>query len=397
MLTERLIRDLTESGKTDFRWDDALKGFGVRITRNGVKSYVLFYRANGRKHLATLARCNQISLREARNRAADELAAITKGEPGPLQRRTAAREAPDVAGLFEHFNSEFAPKRIKMGRMTERTRREYAKQWRCYVMPAIGTCKVTGVTKRDIERMVDGLPRPTRNRILAFTGRLFTLSEALDFRPRHSNPVRNVLRAREEARDRVLSQPELAALGKALSDMETARPIPVAAILFAAYTGLRIGEVLAMKWQHLEPETGRLTIPKSKSGRLTMDLPKPAHEVLSGLPRISRNPYVFTIGRSAPITYRTARKCFMEATDAAGLTDARLHDLRRTVATTMAAGGVGVFVLRDALGHKTVAMAERYARLASQPLREARQQAAAEIPAAMSSNTSRALPQQRRE
>ena len=44
-----------------------------------------------------------------------------------------------------------------------------------------------------------------------------------------------------------------------------ARP-PSAAIRFAMVTGLRIGEVLAIRWEHVEPETGRLILPETKTG-----------------------------------------------------------------------------------------------------------------------------------
>ena len=51
--------------------------------------------------------------------------------------------------------------------------------------------------------------------------------------------------------------------------------------------------------------------------------------------------------------------------------------------TRAAAAGVGSHVLRDLLGHKTTAMADRYVRAVGNPVREAREQVGAEIAAAM--------------
>ena len=51
-------------------------------------------------------------------------------------------------------------------------------------------------------------------------------------------------------------------------------------------------------------------------------------------------------------------------TEAAGLDDVRMHDLRRTLATRAAASGVSLPVLRDVLGHAQITMAARYARMA---------------------------------
>ena len=84
MLTEKRIRDARAADKTTFIWDSRVKNFGVRITGKGAKSYVLFYRTGGRKHLATLARCSEVSLAEARQRAGRELAVIRDGEADPL-------------------------------------------------------------------------------------------------------------------------------------------------------------------------------------------------------------------------------------------------------------------------------------------------------------------------
>ena len=128
MLTEKRIRDARAADKTTFIWDSRVKNFGVRITGKGAKSYVLFYRTGGRKHLATLTRCSEVSLAEARQRAGRELAAIRDGEADPLERRRKTREAPTVNDALDRLFNETAPARIEAGRMTERTMREYGEQ-----------------------------------------------------------------------------------------------------------------------------------------------------------------------------------------------------------------------------------------------------------------------------
>ena len=61
----------------------------------------------------------------------------------------------------------------------------------------------------------------------------------------------------------------------------------------------------------------------------------------------------------------------------------RLHDLRRTVMTNAAAAGVGTYILRDLLGHKTTTMADRYVRAVGNPVRDAREQVAGQMAAMM--------------
>ena len=85
-LTERVIREAKPGNKTTIVWDHEVKGLGVRVTAAGVKSFILNYRVAGRERRATLARCSEISLRAARDRAGVELATIRAGEGDPLDR-----------------------------------------------------------------------------------------------------------------------------------------------------------------------------------------------------------------------------------------------------------------------------------------------------------------------
>ena len=381
MLTERRIRDAKPEPKTRLLWDGQVKNLGVRITPRGVKSYVLFYRAACRKHLSTLARCTEVSLKAARERAGAELAAIRAGETDPLERQRKAREAPTVGEGIDRFFNEFAPARIQIGRMTLRTDSGYQQQARRYIAPALGNRKIADVTRRHIEVMVESLPRVQRSRMLALTSRLFSLFEAWEWRPQNTNPAKGIERSREEARDRILSPTEIAALSAALNDAAERHPAPVAAIRLAAVTGLRIGEVISIRWEHVSFESGRLTMPATKTGRRVHDLPAAALAILTELPRI--NAWVFTTGGEVPVTYRWVRKVFLAAAEAAGLQDVRLHDLRRTVMTTAAAAGVGTHVLRDLLGHKTTVMADRYIRAVGNPVRSAREQVGAAMAAIM--------------
>ena len=379
-LTEKRVRDLKPGAKLVIIWDDTVKGLGARVTPAGVKSYVLSYRAGGRKRLATLGRCTEYSLRDARERARRELAAIREGGD-LLERRQEAAEAPTVADLVERFLKEEAPQRIKLGRLKPSTVSWYRDLARAHVLPTIGARKVAEVTRGDVEHAVAPLSDASRNATLALLSRLFTLSERWQWRTQNDNPARGVERARQEARDRVLSPSELAALAAALNEAEPRSPANVAAIRFAAVTGLRIGEVLAMRWEHVDMEARRLLLPDTKTGRRHHDMPSVALEVLAGLPRQSQ--WTFTNDGKSPCSYKRVRGTFDRVAKAAGLVDVRLHDLRRTVMTQAALAGVGPFVLRDLLGHRDTTMSDRYIRALNAPVKEAREQIGSTIAAMM--------------
>ena len=380
MLTEAVTKTATAPGRNPVTlWDGKVSGLGLQVTPAGRRSFVLRYKAaDGRKKQTILARVGELSLREARKRAAAELVAIRAGEADPLERRRAVREAPTVADLAVRFFDDFAPARVGRGRMSARTVADYRRQADRYILPALGRRKVADVSRRDVDRMLAKVTAPVqRNRIAALASRLFNLAETWEWRPQHSNPARGVERAREDARDRVLAPSEMAALADALAVENERSPAPVAALRFAAVTGLRIGEVLAIRWEHVEPEAGRLTLPETKTGRRVHDLPAPALAILSALPRFG--PWAFTTDGRGPVSYKSAHGAFQRAAKRAGLADVRMHDLRRSYMTNAASAGVGSHVLRDLLGHKTTAMADRYVRTLGNPVRDARERVSAAV------------------
>ena len=387
MLTERLIRDAKPEPKTRILWDAQVKGLGVRVTPGGAKAFILNYRVAGRERRATLGRYPAVGLRAARERAGAELAGIRAGDVDPLERQRAAREAPTVADGLDRFFEDFAPARLAIGRISPRTVQTYRNQAKLYIRPALGGRRVADVARRDVELVVGCLPNATRNRVLAFVSRLFNLFEAWEWRPQHTNPVRGIERAREEPRDRVLDSTELAALARALDRLAERFPASVAAIRVAALTGLRISEVLAIRWEHVNFESRRVTLPQTKTGRRSHDLPASALDILRAVPRLNKGAHVFTVDARGPLTYRTVRHHFGDAAKLAGLPDVRLHDLRRTVMTNAAAAGVGAHVLRDLLGHKTTAMADRYVRAVGSPVADARRAIGAAMAAAMAGDT----------
>ena len=391
-LTERRIRDAAPRAATWILWDAAFKSFGVRIAPGGTKSYVLDFHDAGKHRRVTLARVGELPLKQARALASRQMAKVRAGDAHMLDRRREAAEAPTVADTVDRFLNDHAERRIANGRMKPRTVADYAAQCRAVILPALGAMPVAAVETADVERMVDPLKRVMRNRVLALASRIFTLAEHWGQRGQHTNPARGIERSVEGARDRVLSPAELEALAGALADRGERNPAAVAAIRFAAMTGLRIGEILAIQWEHLDAETGALLLPETKTGRRWHDLPAAAVAVLDGLPRI--NEWCFTNGR-APIGYKHTAAIFRAAAAAAGLENTRLHDLRRTVATRAAASGLGILELRALLGWKTTAMPARYVALAGDGIREHRRRIGDEVAALMEGGPDNILPLRR--
>ena len=195
-----------------------------------------------------------------------------------------------------------------------------------------------------------------------------------------------VEKAREEPRDRTLAESEIAALAAGLEAESEASPAPVAAIRMAIMTGLRISEVLGMTWDAIDFEGGRVLLPDTKTGRRWQALSSAALEALTVHPRIHGSPWVFTITGKAAVTYKTVHGALKRAATRAGLEDVRLHDLRRTLMTRAAAEGIGTHALRDLLGHKTTAMADRYIRYQGAAVAEATERLGNAMAAIMAGN-----------
>ena len=383
-LTERRIRDAKPRAADWTLWDQETKGFGVRVAPGGTKSYALMYRAGGRQRRWTFGRVGEMGLAEARNVARRELATIRLGVGDPASKRQEDSAAPTVADALDRFFREYAPRRIADGRMAARTLYDYDAQARRTVRPRLGNIRIADVTRADIERAVAKVAPVQRNRTLAFAHRLFTLCEAWEYRPQHTNPAHGIERAREEPRDRTLSPSEIAALGSALADQDD--PFATGAIRFLTLTGWRTGEALGVHWDHVNFETGEVELPSTKTGRDVRNVGDLAMKLLADMPRVHGEPRIF------PVTYSTLRRRFKDVLAAAGIDNCRLHDIRRTVATEAAGSGISVLLLRDLLGHKTVAMANRYARRAGSALVDAQDASAARMAAMMEGKTGEVVP-----
>ena len=366
-LTEKAIRDAKPGPKTRIEWDRDIKGFGLRVTAKGVRAFILNYRVNGRERRATIGRPGEMSLKEARRRAGELLAGVRDGAD-PLREREEARAEPTVADGLDRFFDEFVPRRMADGRLAPRTVKDYRAQANRTVRPALGKQRIGDVTRADIERAIAPRAPVQRNRTVAFIARLFAVFEEWAWREPNSNPARRIEKTREEPRDRVLAPSEIEALGAALADIEN--PFVAGALRFLLMTGWRTGEALALRWSDLNFETGAVVLPTSKTGRETRTLGAMARQVIIDIPRLAHNPFVFAGQDDGALTYATLRRRFRLACRAAGIENARLHDIRRSVATSAAAHGVSVFMLRDLLGHKTVAMANRYARQSGSALQQ---------------------------
>jgi len=371
------LREVRALGLGEIVWDSGLPGFAARRQRGDAVSYVLKYRTNSgrQQRWHTIGRHGAPWTPEtARAEALRVLGEVARGAD-PAGAKAAAKAAPTVTELAARFLAEHAEAKRK-----PRTAREYRRLFEKVIVPVLGQRRVADVTRQDIARLHHAKrATPTEaNRTLALLSVLFTFAERQGERPDGSNPCRHVERFPQRRRERFLSPDELARLGDTLATYRRS-PYHPATIKLLVFTGARLSEVLGLQWDWVNLERGEARLPDSKTGAKTIHLPPPALEVLAGLPRLEGNPYVLGGRRSTTFI----EKPWRAIREAAGLADVRLHDLRHAFASVAASAGMGLPIIGKMLGHTQAQTTQRYAHLASDPVKAAAAAVAGKIAAAM--------------
>jgi integrase len=146
-------------------------------------------------------------------------------------------------------------------------------------------------------------------------------------------------------------------------------------ILLALQTGLRRGELLALRWAEIDLVHARLTVrgTTAKSGRtrhlpLNVDAVQVLRDWRAGrtVDQRAATSVVFAGEDGEPMF--SLKTSWLKVARAAKLTDVRFHDLRHTFASKLVQAGVDLNTVRALLGHADLKMTLRYAHLAPENL-----------------------------
>ena len=397
-ITKRLV-DSAEApdGKRLYVWDTEVKGFGLVVTPNGAKTYVVQYRAGtGRTapdRRYTIGSHGALTPDKARDMAKDVLAAV-RGGADPAAERIAGREkAKSVNDLADRYLSDHVDVKNKPSTAVG-FRRLVEKQ----VKPALGKLAVEKVTRADVAKLHHDMRATPRqaNQTLAVLSKMFSLAEVWGLRPDESNPCKKIERYRENKRERFLSETEIADLGEALAALDGIVSSPVLnAIRLLLLTGCRMGEVLALRWSDVDLEAGALVIHDGKAGGRLHPFGAQTFAFLTELQKAASGPdgkpaagwVLRSSDPDKPLSQSTLEHAWHRIRAKAGLDDVRLHDLRHTVGNYAGQTGANAFLVRDKLGHKTLAMTGRYVNRDANPLRDLWDKVEGRISAALKAKT----------
>ena len=430
-ITKRLVEAAEVRDKDYIICDDELRGFAVRVLPSGRRAYIVQYWKGKRYRRMSLGLHGVLTTEKARRMAFSLLAAVKEGED-PAGDRRDARTAVTVAELAERFDREHIAVRLKPG-----TAREYRRNLRRFILPAIGKLRVADVTRADIARFHHQLRHiPYQaNRNLEVISKMFQLAELWGLRPDGSNPRRHIKKYPEEKRERYLSTAEFAALGEALSLAEqegVEDPYAIAAIRLLIFTGCRLNEIMTLKWAYVDFAARCLRLPDTKTGARVVHLGAPALEVLSSSSAGPTTPWVICgknpgarrtdlqppwqrmrkratvrlwarsegTPEAALVSRLEARlgrepthdECLAAAKKRkldlpTGLVDVRIHDLRHSFASGAVALGESLPMIGKLLGHTQVQTTARYAHLAADPVKAAAERVSTSIAALIGGQT----------
>lgn len=358
-------------------WHDTRQpGLVVCVTNTGTRTFYVLKRVGRKVIRYRLGRAlSELPVEEARKQAAQYIGQVAEGRNLQAE-RVESRGEPTVAEMFAFWLDEYAKPRKKTWAEDER-------MYRKFIEPRWAGRRLSAISEQDCEKLhaeVGEASGPYQaNRLLELVRAMFTRARK-KMKWRGINPAETVEPFTEESRDRFLQRSELPRFFRAV---EQEPPLTRDFFLMLLFTGARRADCQAMRWDQIEGDVWR--IPKTKSGKpVSLALVPEALAILESRRAAAGNSeWVFPTRRGAKVGHITEpKRAWANLVKRAEISDLRMHDLRRSLASYAAETGASLPIIAKMLGHEAGSRATQvYARLSVGPAREAATRATAEIAA----------------
>jgi integrase len=324
-------------GKRDVQvFDDTLPGFGIRKFSSGRVSYFVKFNVGEQQRRLTLGAVVPGNLAEMRRKASGVLAKARLGQDAVAEKRVAASKRTIAIGpLITTYLADREPK--LRPRYYLEIKRQLEKDWKPLHdkgVQAIGRPDVIAVLDEIVLRQGEIAADRARVALSGFYGWLIERGYC------EANPTLNISpRSEAGARERVLSEPELAEVWQACEDDDYGKIVRLLIL-----TGQRRAEIGDLAWPEIDLDKGLIELPgsRTKNGRPHLvPLSKHATVILEGILATEDRDLVFGRGAGGFSGWSKA-KAELDARIAAARLKANikkpmpawvLHDLRRSFVT----------------------------------------------------------------
>lgn len=352
--TDKSIKYLQPTAKRRVVWAQGLKGFGIRITPSGTKSFVYKYDFDGQDRWITFGQYPKMRLAEALKRYADALAKVEEGED-PADENVIANEAKRKTLTVRQLANQYIEKYAKPNK---RSWKEDERILENDVLGRWGGKRVSKITRRHVTELLDdivarGAPVQA-NRTLAVVRRMFNF--AVDRHEITSSPCDRIRPpSPESSKDRYLTLDEIKRFWISLRSAPLHRQTKLA-LMLGLVTLQRPGEVIGLNKRELDLKARTWTIPgertKNKRPHL-VPLSSLAIEILSELMKdVGENGFLFPgKGMSDHLTASTLSRAVSRNLEHFEVAKFTPHDLRRTGSTQLARFKVPRFERDRVLNH----------------------------------------------
>jgi len=248
----------------------------------------------------------------------------------------------------------------------EGDQKEYILSRKKTYLDYFGMWKLSQITRKDLfsfrdqvkatpkQRGKKAITDSTVNRVLAGLRRLFSFAvnrELMEFSPFPNSPKGGLFYQEKKGFRRFFTQDQVIKIIAAAD--EWLKPV----ILTAYYTGMRIGEIRKLRWEHVSLDSGLINLPSSKtlkdpSGlgqRIVMH--KELINAFQALPKPSE--WVFSNQEGLPYTHAQIFKPFKKILESLGIDTKQysLKELRHTTGSIMNIKGADPMAIKDQLRH----------------------------------------------